>query len=52
MIDNYKYPRTVDEAFPGHGRYACAIEGPAKKLNKAHIFTIVALVLFIAWVFQ
>ena len=34
-----------------HGRYACAIEGPAKKLNKAHIFTIVALVLFIAWVF-
>jgi len=52
MIDGYKYPRTMDEAFPGHGDYACAIEVPVKRINKAHIFTIVCLVMFITWVFQ
>jgi hypothetical protein len=30
MIDDYKYPRTMDQAFPGHGDYACAVERPKK----------------------
>jgi len=31
MIDDYKYPRTMDQAFPGHGDYACAVERPRKQ---------------------
>lgn len=46
MID-YKYPRTMDEAFPGHGDYACALEIPRRRHGMA---TTIAVIVFVVLV--
>ena len=50
MID-YKYPRTMDEAFPGHGDYACALEVPAKRVKTRYVLLAIFFALLLTWVF-
>ena len=51
MKVDYKYPRTMDEAFPGHGDYACALEVPVKRVNTSHLLSIIGIVLMLTWIF-
>ena len=43
MID-YKYPRTMNEAFVGHGDYACAVEIPRRRHGIATALAVIACV--------
>lgn len=52
MRVDYKYPRTMDEAFPGHDDYACALEVPAKRVNSSHLVALFAIFFVLAWIFQ
>jgi len=52
MRPDYKYPRTMDEAFPGHGDYACALEVQVKRVNYSHLVALFAIFFLLAWIFQ
>ena len=49
MIDDYKYPRTMDQAFPGHGDYACAVEKPRRSSKWSLVVCLVLIVCAIAF---
>ena len=48
---DYKYPRTMDEAFPGHGDYACALEVPVKRVRVGYALSVVCIALLLTWIF-
>ena len=52
MRVDYKYPRTMDEAFPGGSDYACALEVQHKRINYSHLVALFAIFFLLAWIFQ
>ena len=44
-----RYPRTLNEAFPGSATYACAIEGPPQRQRTGAVLVAIVIAALTVW---